>query len=66
MLYNLQQPSAPLNLRALLAHERRVVPYNLRRHCQIARNRFLNSHSDLLLDAVYVEWCNAIEIVNFN
>jgi hypothetical protein len=66
MFYNMHRPSAPLNLRTLLAHERRFVPYNLRRHCQIARNRFVNSHSDLQLDAVYVEWCNATEILNFN
>jgi hypothetical protein len=48
----MHQPSAPFNLRALLAHERRVIPYNLRRHCQFASNRFVNSQSDLQFDAV--------------
>ena len=65
MFYNMHQPSAPFNLRALLAHERRVIPYSLRRHCQFARNRFVNSHSDLQFDAVFVEWCNVTEILNF-
>ena len=66
MFYNMHQPSAPFDLRVLLAQERTVIPYNLRRHCQFARNRFVNSRSDLEFDAVFVEWCNVTEILNFH
>ncbi len=65
MFYNMHQPSTPFNLRALLGHALKVVPYNLRRHCQFATNRFVNSHSDLQFDAVFVEWCDVTEILNF-
>ncbi len=64
MFFNMHQPSA-YNLRALLAHERRFIPYDLRHHCKLARTRYVNSHSDLQFDAAFVEWCNVTGILNF-